>query len=534
MKSVMTHDFSKIPKAEIQRSSFDRSHGYKTTMNAGELIPFFVDECVPGDSFRLSTNAFARLATPIKPIMDNMMITTFFFAVPYRLVWDHFKRFMGEQPHSPTESIDFTVPQVVMPAAGAITGSLADYMGIPVGVPNLSVSALHFRAYNLIWNEWFRSEVLQTAVNLDTGDGPDVYADYNIKRRTKRPDYFTSCLPWPQKQEEVLLPLGVSAVVKTINGINVTGAQAPLSVGAFDGSTITGARSLMIDGNAKGAFATGFGSEVVDKNFYPNNLIADLSGATAATINDLREAFQLQRLSERDARGGTRYTELVRSHFGILSDDGRQQRPELLSTHTSPVNIHPVAQNSPTGTYANTPQGNLAGFGTASFSGHGFSKSFTEHTLIIGLICVHADLNYQNGLNRMWSRKTRYDFYFPALAHLGEQAVLNKEIFAAGTSADDLVFGYQERWAEMKYKPSIVCGKFNSNETGGTPLDVWHLAQDFTGLPALASSFIEENPPIDRIIATPTEPHFLLDVFFNLKCARPMPLYSVPGMIDHF
>jgi hypothetical protein len=520
MKSVMTHNFSQIPKADIQRSSFDRSHGVKTTFDAGKLIPILVDECLPGDTFKLNMTAFARLATPIHPIMDNMYMDTHFFSVPIRLLWDNWQKFNGEQI-DPGDSIDYLIPTLTSPAiTGYAEGSISDYFGIPTKVPDMEHSALWHRAYNLIWNEWFRDENLQDSLPVPRGDGPDTVSDYSIQRRGKRHDYFTSSLPWPQKGAAVQLPLGTTAPVVTDGSdIKISGAgktDKPIHILGTANDMLFMGGNPTLDGKA--AFGANSG------------LIADLSTATAATINELRQAFQVQRLLERDARGGTRYIELIKSHFGVSSPDARLQRPEYLGGGSTPVNITPVTQQSSTD--ATTPQGNLAGFGTAHLNNHGFTKSFTEHCIIIGMVSVRADLTYQQGLNRMFSRSTRYDFYWPALSHLGEQSVLNKELFAAGTSADENVFGYQERYAEYRYKPSVITSLFRSNATAS--LDAWHLSQDFASLPALNASFIEDNPPVDRVTAVPSEPDFIFDSHLSLRCVRPMPVYSVPGLIDHF
>lgn len=518
--SVMNHSFSQVPRAEIPRSSFDRSFGHKTSMDSGYLIPFYCDEALPGDTFNLSMTGLARLATPLHPYMDNAYFNTFFFFVPNRLIWDNWQRFMGEQTN-PGDSTDYLIPQVVSPVGGWAVGSIYDYLGVPTGVAGLSISALWLRAYNLIYNEWFRDQNLQNSVTVAMNDGPDPQTNYTLLRRGKRHDYFTSCLPWPQKGQSVSIPLGTTApVVRTGNFI-------PTFAGA---SNATNSLSFA---NASANIQWGGGASSGSGNisWVDPKLQADLSLATAATINQLRQAFQVQKLLERDARGGTRYTEIIRSHFGVTSPDARLQRPEYLGGGQSNINVHQVAQSSANASQP-TPQGNLAAYGTSVMGGHGFSKSFTEHGVILGLVSVRADLTYQRGINRMFSRRGRYDFYWPELSHIGEQAVLSKEIFADGTAGDNDVFGYQERYAEYRYKPSMITGKLRSGVAQS--LDTWHLSQDFAARPVLNSTFIQENPPFARVIAVPSEPQFIGDFFFRMRTARPMPVYGVPGLIDHF
>lgn len=517
------HLFSQIPSTQIPRSVFDRSHGYKTTFNSGFLVPFYVDEVLPGDSFKLTATLFARLATPIVPFMDNLYLETFFFFVPNRLVWDNWQKFNGEQKN-PTDSTDFLIPTVS--GTNVQNQTLWDYFGLPTNVNKaLKVNALPFRAYNLIFNEWFRDENLQESLKVPTGDGPDNFSDYNLVRRGKRHDYFTSCLPWPQKGPGVEISVGGHA------NVDIKPTGAPTFESIF--STPASLNNLILtSGNDVHVAQTDSQLSVPYLSWLDPALsaTADLSSATPISINDLRQAFQIQKLYERDARGGTRYTEILRSHFGVISPDARLQRSEYLGGSSARISINPVQQTSSTN--ETTPQGNLAAYGVVADSFNGFSKSFVEHGYVFGFVNVRADLTYQQGLNRMWSRQGRFDFYWPVLAHLGEQAVLNKEIYAQGTADDDKVFGYQERYAEYRYYPGQITGKFRS--TDPQPLDSWHLAQKFSSLPTLSSQFIQDNPPVERVIAVQDEPQFLFDSYIRLKCARPMPVYSVPGLVDHF
>lgn len=542
-RSVDPKNFAMVPRADIPRSKFNIQSALKTTFDAGNLVPIYVDEVLPGDAFNLKMTAFCRLATPTTPVMDNLYLETFWFFVPNRLVWNNWQKFQGEQTN-PGDSISFVIPQQVSPSGGYAPLSLQDYMGLPCAAQitagnTFSHSALPLRAYNLIYNEWFRDENLINSAVVDKGDGPDNIANYVIRKRGKRPDYFTTALPWPQKGASVALPLGTTAPIRTQATDTVTGAQVAMKVrtaaGALPASQVLGT-------NAANGNVLNWGTPAVaaaGNDVYPSNLYADLSAATAATINQLRQSFQIQKLLERDARGGTRYVEILMAHWGVRSPDARLQRPEYLGGSSTLITINPIAQTGPTGTTgATTPLANLAAIGTALKSADGFNQAFTEHGHIIGLANVRADISYQQGLRRMWSRSTRYDFYMPVFAMLGEQAVLNKEIYIIGnTTQDNTVFGYQERWAEYRYKPSQITGYFRSTTT--PTIDFWHYSQKFASLPTLNQTFIEDSTrdTLSRTTAVGAAANgqqILMDAFFQLNAARLLPMFSVPGLIDHF
>lgn len=527
----MKNNFSQVPTAKIQRSKMDRSHGYKTLFDGGYLIPWFLDEVLPGDTHILNTTVMCRMSTPIVPIMDNIFLDFFFFFVPNRLVWDNFQKFMGERI-DPGDSIDYTVP--VVDASGEGVGTLTDYFGLPIDTTaTMNVSALPYRCYNLIYNEWFRDQNLISSRTVQTGDGPDSIGAYTLQRRGKRHDYVTSSLPWPQKEGTgVQLPLGTDAPVTGIGKLNTTYTSADSTpYRETDGTAARTYVSGEIINFAAAASAGDFAVEEDPNNAGFPNIRADLSNATAANINDIREAFQTQRFLEKEARGGSRYTEIIRSFFGVSSPDQRLQRPEYLGGGSLRLNITPVAQTSSTD--ATTPKGDLSAFGVASGGGIGFSHSFTEHGIILGLCSARADLTYQNCIDRSFLRSTRYDFYWPVLAHLGEQEVENQEVwFDDATPANNtLTWGYQERYGEYKYKRSLITHKFRSAASG--TLEIWHCSQDLSS-PALNASFIKDTPDFDRNIATPSEPHFFFDAFNKYISVRPMPVHSVPGLIDHF
>lgn len=526
----MVNQFQIAPDVHLPRNLFERPSTYKTTLDSGKLYPIFFDEVLPGDTHRMNATFFGRMTTPFVPVMDNIYLDVQWFFIPLRLVWDNFKKFMGERKN-PSDSIDYLTPIVQSGDSGFTRYGLFDYLSIPPAISNLWTLAFYARSYNLCWNEWYRDENLQESVTVKTDDGPDDESIYTILPRGKRGDYFTSALPQPQKGPGVELPLGSFAPIsiQDVSGNVYSGKASPTSTDSYgwnlgtmnanitNGSTRTDSFTFIY--NRIGGAPFGNQSEM--------NLFADLSGATAATINSLRQAIALQQFLERDMRGGTRYIELVLSHFGVVSPDARIQRPEFLGGSTTRINTTPIAQNSATAD-GSTPQGNLAAYATVASTGNGFTRSFTEHGVILGLASIRADLTYQQGIDRHFSRRTRYDYYWPTLAHLGEQEIKLKEIYAQGTTDDDTIFGYQERYSEYRYKNSYITGKFRSSDPQS--LDVWHLSQYFENAPRLNSEFIEEKPPIKRVLAVQDEPEFMLDCYFDLESFRELPVYGSPGL----
>lgn len=532
------HRFAEIPRADISRSAFNRSSGLKTTFDSGYLVPILLDEILPGDTINFKANSFIRLGTQIHPILDNAFVDTFYFFIPLRLIWDNFPKFMGEQ-RDPGDSTEFEIPMMDSPDPGGyVNSTIYDYMGIPPEVPALKHSSLFLRAYNEVYNQWFRDENMIDSVSSHRGDSADDPADYVLLRRGKRHDFYTSALPWPQKGDAVTINLGASApVTMDSQNINVHSTGFPVwdvdgDTASLTGSGLTGVAPAQWDDDMVSVVDPAWwGTPALALQLNGATGIADLSAATASTINELRTAFQVQKLLERDARGGTRLTEVYRSHFGVTSPDMRLNRPEFLGGSTNIINVTPVPDTAG----ISADQGDLASYATSSGPSGSWTQSFTEHGIILGLVSARADLNYQQGLFKMWTRLTRFDFFWPALQHLGESAILNKEIYAQGSDdavADEAVFGYQERWAEYRYKNSMITGQFRS--TYSASLDAWHLAQEFDNLPTLGQDFIEENPPFERVIAAQDEPEFLADFFFQMRHIRPMPTFSTPGLIDHF
>lgn len=549
-RNTQSH-FSQVPRADIARSRFDRSSSIKTSFNVGELIPFYVDEVLPGDTFSVDTSKVVRMQTMITPIMDNVYLDTYWFYVPSRILWDHWRELMGENRESAwIPKTEYSIPQVTAPSGGWEVGTIADYMGIPTGISNLSVNALPFRAYAEIVNEWFRDQNLQDPVNISFGDatvagsnGDDYLVDLVKGGKpfiaAKYHDYFTSCLPGPQKGPDVELPLGNLPDIPVVTGDAHFTSATDHPFLTFAGGPTNGAYPLFANQRGSNPAQLYYGGTAdTDSHFAsinPNNLWAFGSehSLNSATVNQLRLAFAIQKFYERDARSGTRYVEIIKAHFGVTAPDARLQRPEYLGGNRVPININQVVQQSAT-VSGGTPQGTPVGLPQTADSNSDFTKSFVEHGFIIGLMVARYDHTYQQGLDRMWSRKTRFDYYFPVFANIGEQPVLNKEIFAQGNDEDDEVFGYQEAWADYRYRPSRVTGQMRSQYDQS--LDVWHLADDYNTLPSLSPSWIQEDyHTVDRVLAVSSSlaNQLFADVYVKLNCVRPMPVFSVPGLIDH-
>jgi hypothetical protein len=540
----------------MSRSRFDRSSSYKTTFNVGQIIPFYVDEVLPGDTFSIDTSKVVRMQTLLTPVMDDIFLDTYYFFVPNRLTWSHWKQFMGENTESAwIPSVEYEVPQLTAPEGGWNIGTIADYMGIPTGVSGLSVNALPFRAYALIMNEWFRDENLSDPLNIPVTDATvqgvntgtfvtDVAKGGLPYTAAKYHDYFTSALPAPQKGPDVTIPVAEAATAyvypaatlnpnlqERFNTLRWSDSQGNPVTGATQYDSYIGISSggYTFDRNLSSSLGTGS-----VKQMMPANLVADFSGTSqAATINQLRLAFQIQKLYERDARGGTRYIEILKSHFGVTSPDARLQRPEYLGGNRIPININQVVQSSSTDA-SGTPQGNTAAYSLTSDNHSDFTKSFVEHGFLIGVMVARYRHTYQQGLERFWSRKDRFDYYFPVFANIGEQAIKNKEIYAQGTEKDDEVFGYQEAWADYRYRPNRVTGEMRS--AAPQSLDVWHLGDDYESLPSLSDSWIREDfKTVNRVLAVSdnVSAQLFCDIYVRNLCTRPMPLYSIPGLIDH-
>jgi len=528
--------FATIPSTRLPRSAFNRSYSHKTTIDSGLLYPLHVDEVLPGDTVHFQPAFFARMATPLKPFMDGLHFDWQMFHCPMRLVWDNFIRMMGERP-DPGDHNDYTIPQMVAPAAvGHLVGSLSDYLTLPTDVPDYTHSTMWHRMYNLVFREWYRDENLTDPPVVDVGDGPDTSTDYVLLRRGKRKDYFTGALPFAQKGTAMPLPLGTSAPI--LGTVAITGTGPPeFAIDTGNIEKLTGASASTNVSWDSVISGSGGDADWSDPNLIGSSagLTADLANATAATINEMRVAISMQQLLERDARGGTRYREMVLSHFGVQTDDIRLLRPELLLTGSTPINPTPVAQTIYAQSGLQTVFGDLAAFVTAQAVGRGFVKTFSEHGMLMLIGSVRADLSYQQGLNRMFSRLTRVDHFFPDLAHIGEQAVLSREIYTDGTgdpvgqTGDFSVWGFQPRYEEYRHRQSVITGEFRS--TFAQSLDIWHAGLDFATRPVLNNAFIEENPPISRLITVVEEPEFLLDCYFKIRHVRPMPQYSVPGLL---
>lgn len=554
-------------RIDMSRSTFDRPFSHKTTFNVGDIIPFYVDEVLPGDTHKIRTSKVVRMQTLLTPVMDNIYLDTYYFFVPDRIVWNHWKQFMGENTESAwIPTTEYEVPQITAPEGGWSEGTIADYMGVPTKVAGLSVNALPFRAYALIMNEWFRDENLCDPLNIPLDDATvqgvntgtfvtDVAKGGLPYKAAKYHDYFTSALPAPQKGPDVTIPVSSGAnfpVYGTGNPLLLTNGQYVGGLtslvppaGAFEtpgALTISGRPSTIggfedvrkFDTSSTGGQVLGVPKKDLLAGNPDTGLVAVNDGSVSvATINQLRMAFQIQKLYERDARGGTRYIEILKSHFGVTSPDARLQRPEYLGGNRIPITINQVVQNSGTMS-GETPQGTTTAYSLTTDVHQEFTKSFVEHGFIIGVMVARYDHTYQQGLERFWSRKDRFDYYWPVFANIGEQAVLNKEIYATGQDSDDEVFGYQEAWADYRYKPSRVSGEMRSNAK--TPLDSWHLADDYDALPTLSDSWIREEPNnVNRVLAVTSEVsnQLFCDLYIQNRTTRPMPVYSIPGLIDH-
>lgn len=541
-----TYEFSANPTyLDMSRSTFDRSHSVKTSFNAGLLVPFYVDEVLPGDTFDVRTSKVVRMPSLVTPVMDNLFLDTYYFFVPNRIVWNHWKELQGENTDSAwAPSIEYEVPQLRAPEGGWSVGTIADYFGIPTGVSGISVNALPFRGYALICQEWFRDQNLTDPLEIPKGDATvngvntgnyimDVAKGGIPFYAAKKHDYFTSALPGPQKGPDVTIPVTQPSnlPVVTLSSSVPDPGTVPLKLNQVDGSTVVQSQMGYGYSSPNNPMQSQV-SPYTSRTLNPVNLWAIQSGdAAAATINDLRQAFQIQKMYERDARGGTRYREILRAHFGVTSPDATQQVPEYLGGNSVPITISQVLQSSPT---SGSPQGNPTGQSLTTDVNNDFKKSFTEHGFVIGVMCVRYKHTYQQGIERFWSRKDRLDYYMPVYANLGEMPILNKEIFAQGSAQDDEVFGYQEAWADYRYKPSHVTGHMRSQYAQS--LDSWHIADYYDQLPSLSDGWIREDPSnIDRIIAVTSEVsnQFFADIYISNRCRRVMPLYSIPGLIDH-